>query len=157
MSLLAANLILAVLWGLTTENFSVMNLTIGYVVSLGVLVFVRRALGDSHYFRDITEVLALVWFFVKELVIANIRMARYTLSPLRKLRPGVIAVPLEFMTEAEVTLLANLITLTPGTLTIDVSSDKRTLYVHVMDIADADAVRQEIKRGFEARVLRAAR
>jgi multicomponent Na+:H+ antiporter subunit E len=157
MSLLAANLVLAILWGLTTENFSVMNLTIGYVVSLGILVFVRRALGDTHYFRDITEVLALVWFFVKELVIANIRMARYTLSPLRKLRPGVIAVPVDFMTDAEITLLANLITLTPGTLTIDVSNDKRTLYVHVMDFEDAETVRQEIKRGFEARVLRAAR
>lgn len=157
MSLLAANLVLAILWGLTTENFSVMNLTIGYVVSLGILVFVRRALGDTHYFRDITEVLGLVWFFVKELVIANIRMARYTLSPLRKLRPGVIAVPVDFMTDAEVTLLANLITLTPGTLTIDVSNDKRTLYVHVMDFEDAEAVRQEIKRGFESRVLRAAR
>ncbi len=157
MSLFAANLVLAILWGLTTENFSVMNLLIGYLVSLGVLVFVRRALGDSHYFRDITEVLALVWFFVKELFLANIRMARYTLSPLRKLRPGIVAVPMDFMTDAEITLLANLITLTPGTLSIDVSRDKRTLYVHVMDIADADAVRREIKHGFEARVLRAAR
>ena len=157
MSLLAANLILAILWGLTTENFSAMNLAIGYFVSLGILVFVRRALGDSHYFRDITEVLALVWFFVKELFLANIRMARYTLSPLRKLRPGIVAVPMDFMTDAEITLLANLITLTPGTLSIDVSRDKRTLYVHVMDIDDPQAVRDEIKRGFESRVLRAAR
>lgn len=157
MSLLAANLILAILWGLTTENFSAMNLAIGYLVSLGILVFVRRALGDSHYFRDITEVLALVWFFVKELFLANIRMARYTLSPLRKLRPGIVAVPMDFMTDAEITLLANLITLTPGTLSIDVSRDKRTLYVHVMDIEDPQAVRDEIKRGFESRVLRAAR
>jgi len=157
MSLFAANLVLAILWGLTTENFSVMNLLIGYLVSLGVLVFVRRALGDSHYFQDLTEILALVWFFIKELVVANMRMAVYTLSPLSRLRPGIIAVPLDFMTEAEITLLANLITLTPGTLSIDVSSDKRTLYVHVMDIADADAVRREIKHGFEARVLRAAR
>ncbi|MBX3360227.1 MAG: Na+/H+ antiporter subunit E [Phycisphaeraceae bacterium] len=157
MSLLAANLILAVLWGLTTENFSVMNLTIGYLVSLGILVFVRRALGDSHYFRDISEVLALVWFFLKELVIANIRMAKYTLSPLDRLRPGIIAVPMDFMTDAEITLLANLITLTPGTLSIDVSKDKRTLFVHVMDITSAQAVRDEIKQGFEARVLRAAR
>ncbi len=157
MSLLAANLVLAILWGLTTENFSVMNLTIGYLVSLGVLVFVRRALGESHYFRDITEVLALVWFFIKELVVANIRMAKYTLSPLRRLRPGIVAVPMDFMTDAEITLLANLITLTPGTLSIDVSRDKRTLYVHVMDISDPEAVRREIKTGFESRVLRAAR
>lgn len=157
MSLLAANLVLAILWGLTTENFSVMNLTIGYLVSLGVLVFVRRALGESHYFRDMTEVLGLVWFFIKELFVANIRMAVYTLSPLSRLRPGIVAVPMDFMTDAEITLLANLITLTPGTLSIDVSRDKRTLYVHVMDVRDAEAVRKEIKSGFESRVLRAAR
>lgn len=157
MSHFAANIVLAILWGLTTENFSVMNLTIGYLLSLGILAFIRTALGNSHYFKDLSELVALVTFFLKELLIANVRMAYYTLSPLNRLNPGIVAVPLEEMSDGELTVLANLLTLTPGTLTLDVSADKRTLYVHFMDIRDPEAARREIKEGFEARVLRALR
>ena len=92
-----------------------------------------------------------------ELVIANIRMARFTLGPLRDLRPGIVAVPLEEMSDMEITTLANLITLTPGTMTVDVSSDRRCLYVHCMDASDPDAIRREIKHGFERRVMEVLR
>lgn len=157
MSLFAANIVLAILWGLTTENFSVMNLAIGYLLALGILVFIRKALGDTYYFKDLSELTALITFFIKELFVANIRMAYYTLSPLNRLNPGIVAVPLEEMSEGELTVLANLLTLTPGTLSLDVSADRRTLYVHFMDIRDPEAARKEIKEGFEARVLRALR
>jgi multicomponent Na+:H+ antiporter subunit E len=54
-------------------------------------------------------------------------------------------------------VLTNLITLTPGTLSLDVAADHRTLYVHVMDVEDPDTVRREIKEGFERKVLKALR
>jgi multicomponent Na+:H+ antiporter subunit E len=74
------------------------------------------------------------------------------------MHPGVIAVPLDARTDAEITLLANLITLTPGTLSIDVSADRKVLYIHTMDLGD-DPVRfrREIKEGFERRLLEVMR
>jgi multicomponent Na+:H+ antiporter subunit E len=75
------------------------------------------------------------------------------------MRPGIIAIPLDARTDLEITLLANLITLTPGTLSLDVSADRRVLYVHVMyiDNDDIEAVRRSIKDGFERRVLEVLR
>ena len=72
-------------------------------------------------------------------------------------RPGIVAVPLDARTDFEIMTLANLISLTPGTLSLDVSEDRRTLYVHAMFIDDPDALRREIKQGMERRVLEALR
>ena len=80
-------------------------------------------------------------------------MAR--LDELRELaaRPGVVAIPLEAKTDAEITFLANVITLTPGTLSLDVSEDRSTLYVHTMFLESPEVLRESIKEGFERRVL----
>jgi multicomponent Na+:H+ antiporter subunit E len=73
------------------------------------------------------------------------------------MRPGVIAIPLDAQTDIEITVLANLISLTPGTLSLDVSADRQTLYIHTMYLDDPEAARRGIKRGFERRVLAVTR
>ncbi len=74
-------------------------------------------------------------------------------SPLQSMRTGIVAVPMEHdLTDLEITTLANLISLTPGTLTLDVSADRRVLFVHAMDASDPEEVRREVKQGFERRV-----
>lgn len=157
MSLVVWNFVLALVWAATTEEFTAFNFGVGMVIGFGLLFAVRGVLGSGAYFRDLREIVELVLYFVWELVLSNFRMARYTLSPLDRLKPGIVAVPLEPMSDLELTVLTNLITLTPGTLSLDVSADHRTLYVHVMDVADPDAVRREIKEGFERKVLKALR
>jgi multicomponent Na+:H+ antiporter subunit E len=69
------------------------------------------------------------------------------------MRPGIVAVPLDAQTDLEITLMANLITLTPGTLSLDVSEDRHTLYVHAMFVDSPESVRDSIKNGFERRLL----
>jgi multicomponent Na+:H+ antiporter subunit E len=156
-SLMVWNFILALVWAATTEEFSARNFGIGFLLGFALLYATRKVLYSSDYFRNIREVVELVWFFIKELVLSNIRMAYYTVMPLNRMRPGVIAVPLEPMSDVELTVLSNLLTLTPGTLSLDVSRDNRTLYIHVMWFSDADEVRREIKRGFESAVLKGLR
>ncbi|MEL7089262.1 MAG: Na+/H+ antiporter subunit E, partial [Planctomycetota bacterium] len=75
------------------------------------------------------------------------------ITPAANRSPAVIGIPLDATTDAEITLLANLITLTPGTLSLDLSEDRRTLYVHAMFADDPEAFCREIKEGFERRVL----
>lgn len=157
MNLLVWNIILALVWTATTEEFSARNFGIGFLIGLAVLYGSRKVMSSSTYFRNLREVVELVWFFMKELVLANVRMAYYTIMPLNRMRPGVIAVPLEPMNEVELAVLSNLITLTPGTISLDVSQDQRTLYVHVMWFRDVDEVRREIKGGFESAVLKGLR
>ena len=71
--------------------------------------------------------------------------------------PGVIRLPLDATEDGEILLLAALINLTPGSVALDLSDDRKTLYVHVMHVQDPDTTRRDIKQGFERRVLKLLR
>ncbi len=88
-----------------------------------------------------------------EIFHSNFTVAFDILTPAHRMRPGIVAVPLDAKTDFEITLLANLITMTPGTLSLDLSDDRSTLYVHAMYITDPEEIRQSIKQDLERRVL----
>ena len=85
--------------------------------------------------------------------LANLRVAFDVVTPTSYARPGIVAVPLDARTDVEITLLSNLITMTPGSLAIDVSDDRTVIYVHAMFVDDPDELRREIKEDLERRVL----
>jgi multicomponent Na+:H+ antiporter subunit E len=95
--------------------------------------------------------LRLAAFFAWELLLANFRVATDVLRP-NRIEPAVVAIPLDITSDGEILLLSMLINITPGSVTIDLSDDRRTLYVHVMHMRSAEETRREIKRGFERRV-----
>jgi multicomponent Na+:H+ antiporter subunit E len=113
----------------------------------------QRVVGPSNYFKKVYQVIGFALFFIWALIRANLRVAYEVVTPPHTMRPGIVAVPLEVKTDAAITLLANLITLTPGTLSLDVSADRRVMYVHTMYVDDVEEFRREIKDGFERRVL----
>lgn len=152
MSLFALNLILAATWAFATGSLSELNLAIGFVVGMIVLHFVGGAVGDSRYAVRLFRAVALLGIFLRELVLSSVRVAVDVLRPNLRMRPSVIAVPLDIDEDAAITLLANLISLTPGTLSIDVADDRSCLYVHAMYGGDPDALALEIKRTFERRI-----
>ena len=101
--------------------------------------------------------LSLVLFFLSELILSALRVAWLVVQPKLRLRPAIIAYPLTVTTDAQITLLANMITLTPGTMSIDVSADRKTLYVHAIDIDSKEALVASIAAGLETRVLEVLR
>lgn len=155
-SLFLVNVLLALAWGAVTGAFTVQNLLFGFIIGALALIVIRNQVGTTGYLRRTRRIASLVWLFVYELVLSGVRVARIVLSPgTMPLNPAMIAVPLTVTRDAEIALLANLITLTPGTLSVDVSDDRKTLYVHALDAADPDALRREIATGFEARIKEA--
>ena len=86
-------------------------------------------------------------------MVANFRVAADVVRGTR-IEPAVVAIPLDITTDGEILLLSMLINITPGSVTIDLSDDRRSLYVHVMHMTSPDATRREIKDGFERRVKR---
>ena len=84
---------------------------------------------------------------------SNAIIAYDILTPIHHMKPGVIGIPIDAETDFEITVLANLITMTPGTLSLDISPDRKTLYVHAMYIRDPEALRAWIKQNLERRVL----
>lgn len=99
------------------------------------------------------KVLGFVLFYAKEVVLSNLRVAYDVLTPSDKSSPAIIALPLSAKSDAEILLVANLISMTPGTLSMDVSSDKKTLYVHAMFAESPEALVKDLKENFEGRVL----
>jgi len=95
--------------------------------------------------------LSLATFFAWELLLANFRVAADVIRG-NRMEPAVVAIPLDVTSDGEILLLSMLINITPGSVTIDLSDDRRTLYVHVMHMKTAEETRREIKDGFERRV-----
>ncbi|HEU4594681.1 MAG TPA: Na+/H+ antiporter subunit E [Pyrinomonadaceae bacterium] len=147
------NILLALAWEAMNGEFTFENFAVGFALGFVILFFAQRVTGETVYARRVWRVLGLLVFFVKELIIANVRVAYDVLTPGYQMRPGVLAVPLDAETDEEIMLLASLTSLTPGTLNLDVSADRRTLYIHAMYADDPAAVKRSIKEGFERRVL----
>jgi multicomponent Na+:H+ antiporter subunit E len=156
-SVLAVHLLLAFGWAAVNGSFSLLSLVVGFFVGGIVLWLVRPLYGPTRYFSNAVDTARLAGFFLWELVVSCLQVAHDVLTPTHHSRPGVIALPLDATTAVEITAVANLITLTPGTMTLDVSEDRRTLWVHAMFVDDPDELRAALKHGMESRVLEVTR
>lgn len=107
----------------------------------------------SHMQR-VLGVLHLTGVFFIELWLSSVAVAKAALSPRPHTASAIIAVPLDLRTDIGIAMLANLVTLTPGTCSLHVSDDRRTLYVHALDAADPDQVIRSIKQTFERAIAR---
>jgi multicomponent Na+:H+ antiporter subunit E len=151
------NLLLAIAWVAVSGSASLHNPVLGFVLGAIALAIVREPFGSKGYLRRARRVLSLALLFLKELALSAWTVARTVLRPRMEIRPGIFAFPLTVERDLEITLLANLITLTPGTLSVDVSEDRRTLYVHALDCSDPEATKRAIASGFERKIMEAFR
>ena len=149
------NVLLAFTWCAVQGSFTFVNLLFGFVISSIALWLIREQFGTSKYFNRTWLIIGLIWLFLKELFLSVLRVAWLVLNPGQNYRPSFISFPLTVKEPHEITLLANLITLTPGTLSVDVSDDNKTLYIHCIDVDDVDALRKDIAEGFERKILEA--
>jgi multicomponent Na+:H+ antiporter subunit E len=150
------NLTLAFVWCLLQNELTLQQFIIGYLLGAGIMLFFIRVFHDELYFRKVSLGLRLLGFFIKELLVANWAVVKQVLSPRLDIRAGIIAYPLELQNDILITLLANMITLTPGTLSVEVSPDRRFLFIHILDIADIEEEKRKIKDGFERYLQRLA-
>ncbi|MEI6892069.1 MAG: Na+/H+ antiporter subunit E [Pontiella sp.] len=154
MNLFMTNILMSLLWTLLIGRVSVGNLAVGFVLGyFSLRLFYAGAGKKSSYFLKTVQLINFSLFFVKELVVSSCRVAVDVVKPKPMLCPGVIGIPIDAETDLEITLLANVISLTPGTLSLDVSKDRKTLYIHAMYVVNPDDLRAEIKEGLERRLL----
>jgi multicomponent Na+:H+ antiporter subunit E len=132
---------------------------VAVAVVIMVLLWLTTPLYHKSYFIKLPKAIAFVIFFLKELVVANLKVAYDILTPNYRMQPTVIALPLDVTTDMEITLLAGIITLTPGSLSLDVRSDRKMLYVHTLYLKhnDIEQLKHSIKHGFERRLLELTR
>lgn len=148
-----SNILLTFIWVAITGNFTFSNFLFGFLLSFFILRMVTNGTHQAKYFRIAPKVVGFIFFFLYELVKANIEVAIEVMTPKFKMTPGIVKFPLDAETDLEISFLANLISLTPGTLSLDVSDDRKVLYVHSMYIKDRESFIASIKNGFEKRLL----
>ncbi|GLY09637.1 Na+/H+ antiporter subunit E [Bacillus badius] len=151
------NFFLAFLWMFLQVSFDLKTFVIGYLLGLILIYGMRRFFKTDLYIRRVWAVIYLTLLFFKELIMANIDVLKVILKPKLDIQPGIFALPTELKSDWEITLLANLITLTPGTLVIDVSDDQKTLYVHAIDVPDVQDAINSIKESFEKAIMEVSR
>jgi multicomponent Na+:H+ antiporter subunit E len=152
MSPFLTNLLLALAWVALTGLYGAANFFVGLLLGYAALRMSLRGKSVDAYGGRLLAIAGFVLFFIKELLLANLRLAYDVLTPRHHMRPGIVAIPLDLQTDLEITVLTTLITLTPGTLSLHVSEDRRILYIHAMYIDDAEKLIRNVKDGFERRV-----
>jgi multicomponent Na+:H+ antiporter subunit E len=130
------------LWGPVTTATVAGGLAVAAGVQLAVPAGARRRTG--FVVRPVAAVRFLA-YFVAKLVEASVVVAVEVATPRSRIRTGIVAVPLRGASDGLVTLVADAVTLTPGTLTIEVGRNPPTLYVHVLHLRDIEAVRREVR------------
>ncbi len=154
MSLFLSNILISLFWALLTGRVSIGNLTIGFLLGYAALSLLYPTTElKTSYFQKTLQLIRFTLVFIRELLVSTWRVAMDVVKPLPLMRPGVVGIPLDAETDLEITMLANIISLTPGTLSLDVSEDRKTLYIHAMYVINPDDLRKEIKNGLERRLL----
>lgn len=147
-----SNILLAFVWIALTGAFTLGNFTFGFIICFGIMWLISPERRQDEYLNRIPKMIAFFFYFLSELAKANYQVATDVITP-KNIRPGIIRVPLDVKTNLEITLLANFINLTPGTLVIDISDDRKVFYIHSMLIKDRNQFINMIKNGFEKKLL----
>ena len=153
MHLFVLNLVIMLAWPVLTVGFNLANFVVGFVLVWFLLFFTRSLYGNTVYFKKPFVFVKFVAVFIYRLFASSVWVILEVLRVTRAVSPGIVEVPLDVKTDMQLLLLTSYISLTPGTLSLDVDVEKNVLYVHAMFIDDPDAVRNEIKQTIEKDVL----
>ena len=138
---------LTVMWMLLWGEFSLPNLVNGLLLGIVLVTVVPPPLSrDERVTIRLLPALSFLLWFAKALLVSNLTVAREVLAPPGRtgINPAIVAVPLRTRSGRLATLIANAITLTPGTMTIDARGRPAVLYVHVMSFSDLDSTLEEM-------------
>lgn len=153
MSLFLVNIILALIWVGLTAKFNTTNILFGFMLAFFILI-ITSSVWDKHesYAKKVWVFSRFLFSVLTEIIFSSFRIALDVLRPTISARPGIIAFPLSTQNEIEVTVLGILISLTPGSLTIEVSPDQTQLFVHIMYANRSEKELESMKR-LEQRVI----
>lgn len=147
------NIILAFVWMFLNGDLYFLNFVEGFIIGFVILLMSTYSETSRRYFIKFFRVINFILYFIYKLIVANFKVAYDVITPKHRMNPAIIAVPLDLKSDIGITILANVITLTPGTLSLDVSNDKRILYVHAAYENDKNKFIDEIKNEFEKKVM----
>jgi multicomponent Na+:H+ antiporter subunit E len=153
---------IGVVWMLLFSAFELPYFIVGFLVGLGMTIFYDIVAGKSakktgrsgakETLRMLPYSVSLVFVFVWELIKANVAVLAAAFRPKLNIEPGIVALPIDLDSDFKIMMLANMITLTPGTISVEISGDKKIIFVHALDCSDSQGVIDGIDKAFTRRL-----
>lgn len=147
------NLLLSFIWVALTGSMYYSNFLFGFLLGFFILWIMNRNEADQRYFYRVPKTIGFIFFFLYEIILANIQVAYDVITPRYFSKPGIVRFPMQAKTDLEINLLSTIISLTPGTLILDISEDKKSLFIHVMYLKSKEDFIAQIQNGSEKRLL----
>lgn len=145
------SLLLLVVWLLLNNSLSLGHVVLGSILAICIpLICAPLQVKQPKIIRPFKAV-AFVLLVLRDIVVANIEVAILVVGPMRRIKPGFVAVPLDLKEILPITILASTCTMTPGTVSAEVSEDRKWLYVHVLNMPENEQdIIDHIKQRYEA-------
>lgn len=150
---LLMNILLSFIWVALTGELYFLNFMVGFVMGFFILWLMNRNESDKRYFNRVPKIIGFIFFFLWEMIRANIQVAYDVITPKFFMQPGIIKYRMNAKTDFEINMLSTMVALTPGTIVIDVSKDKKVIYIHVMYLKDKEKFIRQLKNVSERRLL----
>ncbi|QED46563.1 Na+/H+ antiporter subunit E [Cytobacillus dafuensis] len=131
------NLFIAFLWMFLQDEWSILAFFAGYLVGVIVLFSLRRFFPTSFYLKRFIAIMKLFILFVQESFISSIAIIKEVIRPKIDVAPGIFKMETELEGDLEITLLALLLTLTPGSVVMEVSPNNKVFYLHALNMPDS--------------------
>jgi multicomponent K+:H+ antiporter subunit E len=146
-------LLLIVVWQMLVNKVTVGNLVLGAILGIIIPLVTAPYWPNRPKLRSVPRIVEYIVIVLWDICVANVQVAWVILFKSNaNTHPAWISIPLDLRTPEAITVLAGTITMTPGTVSSDLAADGRSLLVHCLDAPDPDAVRDDIKARYEARL-----
>jgi multicomponent K+:H+ antiporter subunit E len=136
-------------WLLLTHRFTFGNFLLAAILAWLILLGVGRFRTAVTPVQKPLKFIAFVWLLLGDIIVSNIVVAKQVLGLPERLQPGFVVIPLDLTEALPITMLASTISLTPGTVSIEISEDQKTLYVHALHVTDETKLVDHIKHRYE--------
>ncbi len=153
------NLLLSLVWVALTGHLNYVNSLFGFLLGFAILWILTRTgtIEEKGYFYKVPKLLLFCLYFLNDMIKANLEVTKEILTPRFNLNPGVVIFEHRLKSDFEITMLSNLIALTPGTMVLKISPDKKYLYIHSFNLKDKNKFAEKMRNGLEKKLIEVIR
>lgn len=143
------NLLVAIIWLFVTDSYTLNNFVLGFLFGLILVYLLHHVMPGRFYLVRIYRIIVLILTFLSELIKANFDVLKIILKPSITNKPGFFVYETDLKKDWQIVLLSNLITLTPGTVVLGISDDRKKIYIHAIDFSTKEEEVESIKSSLE--------
>lgn len=153
------NLFIMLLWVLLKDEdiLHLQTLATGFLIGIIIVYSMRRFFGGQFYLRRVWAIIKLIFIFISELSQSSIVVIKHIISPKITIEPGIFKYKTPLKSDWEITTLALLLTLTPGSVVMEISEEGNVFYIHAMDIKRYQGDLEKSLNNFEKAIMEVTR